>query len=118
MERGLGEWRRINVLYECDWMNLSMYATKPSKKTKTENSHWQEDSFEPIQDSDWLALDCAITGVDSGWLAYRAGSVEDLEHALLTVHLHLLPVGVLNGGVILLNKNALQNRKMCFKTFN
>ncbi len=24
MERGLGEWRRINVLYECDWMNVCM----------------------------------------------------------------------------------------------
>ena len=59
-----------------------------------------------------------MIGVDSGWSAYRAGSVEDLKHALLTVHLHLLPVGVLNGGVILLNKNALQYRKMCFKTFN
>jgi hypothetical protein len=56
-----------------------------------------------------------MIGADSGWLAYRAGSVEDLEHALLTVHLHLLPVGVLNGGVILLNKNALQNRKCALK---
>ncbi len=60
-----------------------------------------------------------MKGVDSDWLAYRAGSVEDLEHALLTVHLHLLPVGVLNGGVILLNKNALQYmKKISFKTFN
>jgi hypothetical protein len=24
MERGPSEWRRINVLYECNWMNVSM----------------------------------------------------------------------------------------------
>ena len=31
MERGLSEWRRINVLYECDWMNVCMYVIKYEK---------------------------------------------------------------------------------------
>jgi hypothetical protein len=31
MERGLGEWRWINVLYECDWMNVCMYVIKYEK---------------------------------------------------------------------------------------
>ena len=30
----------------------------------------------------------------------RPGGVEDLQHALLAVHLHLLPVAVLYGGVV------------------
>ncbi len=34
MERGLGEWRRINVLYECDWMNVCML-----KKLKKDKGH-------------------------------------------------------------------------------
>ena len=38
---------------------------------------------------------------------YRPGGVEDLQHALLTVHLHLLPVAVLDGGVVLLHEDAL-----------
>jgi hypothetical protein len=25
MERNLGEWRRMNVVYECDGMNVGMY---------------------------------------------------------------------------------------------
>jgi hypothetical protein len=44
MERDPSEWRRINVLYECDWMNVCYknmknkqkewhHATKPLKKT-------------------------------------------------------------------------------------
>jgi hypothetical protein len=28
MERGLSEWRRINVLYECECMNVCMYVIK------------------------------------------------------------------------------------------
>ena len=39
--------------------------------------------------------------------AHRAGGVEDLEHALLAVNLNLLPVGVLDGGVVLLHEDAL-----------
>jgi hypothetical protein len=31
MERGLSEWRRINVLYECDLMNVCMYVIKYEK---------------------------------------------------------------------------------------
>ncbi len=27
MDKGLSEWRWINVLYECDWMNESMYVS-------------------------------------------------------------------------------------------
>ena len=37
----------------------------------------------------------------------RAGSVEYLQHALLPIHLHLLPVAVLYGGVVLLHEDAL-----------
>ena len=39
---------------------------------------------------------------------YRAGRVEYLQHALLPVHLHLLPVAVLYRGVVLLHKDALK----------
>ena len=39
--------------------------------------------------------------------SYRAGSVQYLQHALLAVHLHLLPVAVLNCRVILLHKDSL-----------
>ena len=39
--------------------------------------------------------------------AHRARRVEDLKHALLAVHLHLLPVAVLDGGVVLLHEDAL-----------
>ena len=39
---------------------------------------------------------------------YRAGGVEYLQHALLPVHLHLLPVAVLCGGVVFLHKDALK----------
>ena len=35
------------------------------------------------------------------------GGVEDLQHALLAVHLHLLPVAVLDGGVVLLHEDPL-----------
>ena len=38
---------------------------------------------------------------------HRAGGVEDLEHALLAVHLHLLPVAVLDGRVVLLHEDSL-----------
>ena len=31
MEIGLSEWRRINVLYECDCMNVCMYVIKYEK---------------------------------------------------------------------------------------
>jgi hypothetical protein len=31
MERGLSEWRRINVLYECDCMNVCTYVIKYEK---------------------------------------------------------------------------------------
>ncbi len=31
MERGLSKWRRINVLYECDGMNVYMYVIKYEK---------------------------------------------------------------------------------------
>jgi hypothetical protein len=31
MERGLSKWRRINVLYECDGMNVCMYVIKYEK---------------------------------------------------------------------------------------
>jgi hypothetical protein len=31
MERGLSEWRWINVLYECDCMNVCMYVIKYEK---------------------------------------------------------------------------------------
>ncbi len=31
MERGLSEWRRINVLNECDCMNVRMYVIKYEK---------------------------------------------------------------------------------------
>jgi hypothetical protein len=31
MEKGLSEWRRINVLYECDCMNVCMYVIKYEK---------------------------------------------------------------------------------------
>jgi hypothetical protein len=34
MERGLSEWRRINVLYECDCMNVCMYVIKYENKHK------------------------------------------------------------------------------------
>ncbi len=34
MERGLSEWRRINVLYECYWMNVCMYDIKKKKYEK------------------------------------------------------------------------------------
>ena len=37
----------------------------------------------------------------------RAGSVQYLQHALLPIHLHLLPVAVLYGGVVLLHEDAL-----------
>ena len=40
-------------------------------------------------------------------LTDRARSVQDLEHALLAVHLHLFPVAVLNGGVVLLHEDTL-----------
>ena len=39
--------------------------------------------------------------------AHRASGVEDLEHALLAVDLDLLPVGVLDGGVVLLHEYPL-----------
>jgi hypothetical protein len=32
MERGLSEWRRINVLYECDCMNVSYKNMKNKQK--------------------------------------------------------------------------------------
>ena len=35
------------------------------------------------------------------------GGVEDLQHALLAIHLHLLPVAVLDGGVVLLHEDPL-----------
>ena len=38
---------------------------------------------------------------------HRARGVQDLEHALLAVHLHLFPVAVLDGGVVLLHEDAL-----------
>jgi hypothetical protein len=34
MERGHGEWQWINVLYECDWMNVCMYVIKYEKEQK------------------------------------------------------------------------------------
>ena len=34
MERGLSKWRRINVLYECDGMNVCMYVIKYEKINK------------------------------------------------------------------------------------
>ena len=40
-------------------------------------------------------------------LYYRARGVEDLQHALLPVHLHLLPVAVLDGWVVLLHEDPL-----------
>jgi hypothetical protein len=33
MERGLGKLRRINVLYECDWMNVCMLKKIKIKDT-------------------------------------------------------------------------------------
>ena len=39
---------------------------------------------------------------------YRAGGVEYLQHALLPVHLHLLPVAVLYCRIVLLHKDALK----------
>ena len=42
------------------------------------------------------------------WLTtHRARGVQNLKHALLAVHLHLLPVAVLYGGVVLLHEDAL-----------
>jgi len=38
---------------------------------------------------------------------FRSGSVEDLQHALLPVHLDLLAVGVLDRRVVLLHEDAL-----------
>ncbi len=42
---------------------------------------------------------------------YCASSVQDLEHALSAVHFHLLTIRVLNRGVILFNKDALEMTK-------
>ncbi len=36
MERDLGKWRWINVLYNCDWMNECMYVTKIWKNKQKE----------------------------------------------------------------------------------
>ncbi len=36
MERGFREWRRINVLYECDWMSVCMYVIKIWKNKQKE----------------------------------------------------------------------------------
>ena len=46
-------------------------------------------------------------------ITHRARGVQDLEHALLAVHLDLLPVAVLDCRVVLLHEDALQreNRK-------
>ena len=44
---------------------------------------------------------------DNDCVTHRAGGVEYLEHALLAVHLDLLPVGVLDGGVVLLHEDPL-----------
>jgi hypothetical protein len=38
---------------------------------------------------------------------YRASCIKYLQHALLAIHLHLLPVAVLNSWVILLHKDPL-----------
>lgn len=38
---------------------------------------------------------------------YRSSRVKDLQHALWPIHLHLFPIRVFNGGVILLHKDAL-----------
>jgi hypothetical protein len=40
MERGPGEWWRINVLYEYDWMNVCYKKWKINKKTKTFIKHY------------------------------------------------------------------------------
>ena len=53
------------------------------------------------------ALTVLHVQVPHGGELLGAGSVEDLEHALLAVDLDLLPVGVLDGGVVLLHEDAL-----------
>ena len=54
----------------------------------------------------WMAMMDFSENIENRF-AHRAGGVEDLEHALLAVDLDLLPVGVLDGGVVLLHKDAL-----------
>lgn len=44
---------------------------------------------------------------EGGLVTYRAGCVQDLQHALLTVHLDLLPIRILDGRIIFLHENAL-----------
>jgi hypothetical protein len=39
LERGPGEWRRINVSYECDWMMYSMYGMLLNMKNKQKEWH-------------------------------------------------------------------------------
>ena len=41
---------------------------------------------------------------------HRASRVQDFQHALLPVDLNLLAVGVLDGGIVLLDENSLEKR--------
>ena len=41
---------------------------------------------------------------------HRASGVQDFQHALLPVDLDLLTVGVLDGGIVLLDENSLERR--------
>ncbi len=44
-------------------------------------------------------------------VTHRSGRVKDLQHALLPLHLHLLPVGVLDRRVVLLHEDALRDEQ-------
>ena len=54
----------------------------------------------------WMVMMILSENIENRF-AHRASGVEDLEHALLAVDLDLLPVGVLDGGVVLLHEDAL-----------
>ena len=54
----------------------------------------------------WMVMMILSENIENRF-AHRASGVEDLEHALLAVDLHLLPVRVLDGRVVLLHKDPL-----------
>ena len=55
----------------------------------------------------WMVMMILSENIENRF-AHRASGVEDLEHALLAVDLDLLPVGVLDGGVVLLGESLEQ----------
>jgi hypothetical protein len=66
MERGLSEWRRINVLYECERMNVCMYVINMKNKQK----EWHH-ATKPLKRSNnriGAVEEDQITGLELWWL--------------------------------------------------